>query len=668
MLDALLAEARLRWGLDPADGMAVIPAERLVGLPLEPTRPVLIVPLAVLRTSRPATPPASRPETPPAALPGRHGHREEDPIAVIRRLYPPDHPVGRFGSPDATTVGALAPVDLDRPIYLAPVAPEAAFASPWGMPWISNRLRAPDGCPWDREQTHESLRNHLLEEAYEVYDALADGATPALAGELGDLWLQVVLHAQLAAEAGVFDLADVQAAIASKIVRRHPHVFGDAEARTATDVNRQWERIKQAERAAEASTGEGAPPKSALEGISRSLPALAASQEMQERAAHIGYDWPSIVGVLTKVDEELAELAAATTAAERAEEVGDLLMVLVNLARHHGVDAEAALRGANGKFRRRFGIVERLAAGRAVALRDLSFAELDELWDQAKAELAAQGDPAAAGEDPAAAGEDPAAAGEDPADGRRGGGIMTIGNRAPAVRPSGRRPDELRAISLTLGIQKWAEGSCRIRVGDTEVLCAATIEDRVPPHLRGKGSGWVTAEYAMLPRATAERTQRESTAGRVGGRTHEIQRLIGRSLRGVVDLSRLGERTVTVDCDVLQADGGTRTASITGGYVALAAALITFGMERLLIGKVAAVSVGMVNGANLLDLDYAEDHVAQVDFNVVGTDAGRYVELQGTAEGRAFSREELDGLLDLAKIGLGQLFEAQAAAIATVKR
>ena len=245
---------------------------------------------------------------------------------------------------------------------------------------------------------------------------------------------------------------------------------------------------------------------------------------------------------------------------------------------------------------------------------------------------------------------------------------MMIGNRAPVVRPSGRRPDEMRAASFTLGIQKWAEGSCRIRVGDTEVLCAATIEDRVPPHLRGKGTGWVTAEYAMLPRATAERTQRESTAGRVGGRTHEIQRLIGRSLRGVVDLSRLGERTITVDCDVLQADGGTRTASITGGYVALAAALITYGMERLLVGKVAAISVGTVNEANVLDLDYAEDHVAQVDFNVVGTDAGRYVELQGTAEGRAFSREELDRLLDLAHVGLGQLFDAQAAVLATVKR
>jgi ribonuclease PH len=245
---------------------------------------------------------------------------------------------------------------------------------------------------------------------------------------------------------------------------------------------------------------------------------------------------------------------------------------------------------------------------------------------------------------------------------------MTIGNRLPTVRADGRRPDQLRPVTLTLSVQKWAEGSCRIRVGDTEVLCAATIEDRVPPHLRGKGTGWVTAEYSMLPRATAERSQRESTKGRIGGRTHEIQRLVGRSLRGVVDLGKLGERTVTVDCDVLQADGGTRTASITGGYVALAAALITFGMERLLIGKVAAVSVGMVNGANVLDLDYAEDHVAQVDFNVVGTDAGRYVELQGTAEGRAFSREELDGLLDLAHVGLDRLFEAQAAVLATVKR
>ena len=244
---------------------------------------------------------------------------------------------------------------------------------------------------------------------------------------------------------------------------------------------------------------------------------------------------------------------------------------------------------------------------------------------------------------------------------------MTIGNPT-TVRADGRRPDELRPVTLTLGVLKWAEGSCRIRVGDTEVLCAATIEDRVPPHLRGKGTGWVTAEYAMLPRSTAERSQRESSKGRIGGRTHEIQRLVGRSLRGVVDLAKLGERTVTVDCDVLQADGGTRTASITGGYVALAAALVTYGMERLLLGRIAAVSVGIVDGISLLDLDYPEDSRADVDFNVVGTDAGTYVEVQGTAEGQPFDRAAMNGLLDLAQLGLDRLFEQQAAAIATVKR
>jgi ribonuclease PH len=244
---------------------------------------------------------------------------------------------------------------------------------------------------------------------------------------------------------------------------------------------------------------------------------------------------------------------------------------------------------------------------------------------------------------------------------------MTIGNRT-VVRNDGRAPTQLRPVTLTLGVQKWAEGSCRIRVGDTEVLCAATIQDRVPPHLRGKGTGWVTAEYSMLPRATSERTERESARGRIGGRTHEIQRLIGRSLRGVVDLARLGERTVTVDCDVIQADGGTRTASITGGYVALGAALITYGMERLLVSKIAAVSVGIVEGVSLLDLDYSEDSRAEVDFNVVGTDAGTYVELQGTAEGKPFDRGAMDGLLDLAGLGLERLFEAQGEALAKVRR
>jgi tetrapyrrole methylase family protein/MazG family protein len=381
MLDALLAEARLRWRLDPAAGLSVVVAERLVATPIEPSVPLLLVPASRVRAS-------IDPREAIRPLPGRHAHDAADPVAVLRRLYPADHPVGRFGLSDGTTVGELDASDLEEPLYLAPLAPVADVASPWGMPWISARLRAPDGCPWDQEQTHESLRNHLLEEAYEVYDALAGGATPELAGELGDLLLQVVLHAQLAAEQGVFDMTDVWAAIASKIVRRHPHVFGESEARTAGDVNRQWERIKAGERAeAAAAGGDGAAQaKSALDGISRSLPSLAASQEMQERAANLGYDWPSIDGVLDKVREEVGELVEAESAAHRAEELGDLLFVLVNVGRKTGIEVEAALRAANEKFRRRFRHVELAAADRGVALRDLSFEELDALWDAAKAD------------------------------------------------------------------------------------------------------------------------------------------------------------------------------------------------------------------------------------------------------------------------------------------
>jgi ribonuclease PH len=239
---------------------------------------------------------------------------------------------------------------------------------------------------------------------------------------------------------------------------------------------------------------------------------------------------------------------------------------------------------------------------------------------------------------------------------------MSIGT--PPLRHDGRAPDQLRRVSLELGVQKWAEGSCLIRVGDTHVLCAATVEDRVPPHLRGKGMGWVTGEYSMLPRATSERTPREVVRGQIGGRTHEIQRLIGRSLRGIVDLERLGDRTVTVDCDVLQADGGTRTASITGGYVALVLALRRFGLEGAVRSQIAAVSVGVVNGVPLLDLDYGEDSTAQVDFNVVGTNVATYVEVQGTAEGRPFDRAAMDALLGLADRGLERLFAAQAEALA----
>ena len=255
---------------------------------------------------------------------------------------------------------------------------------------------------------------------------------------------------------------------------------------------------------------------------------------------------------------------------------------------------------------------------------------------------------------------------------------MTIGNRAPGdggignrgvVRADGRTPADLRPIEITLGVQKWAEGSALIRFGDTQVLCAATIEDRVPPHLRGKGVGWVTAEYSMLPRATAERTDRESVKGRIGGRTHEIQRLIGRSLRDAVDLSRLGERTITVDCDVLQADGGTRTASITGGYVALALACRSLQEKGLLkrsplTGTIAAVSCGVVGGVPLLDLDYPEDSTAEVDANVVMTGEGGLVEVQATAERTPLSRAHLDELLALAQTGIEGLRAAQEAALA----
>ena len=396
MLDALLAEARLRWGLDPADGFAVVVADRLIASPIEPMRPTLVVPATVLR----AAPAAGAGDHAPAVpLAGRHGPRGTAALGVLRRLYPAAHPVGRLGRPDGTTIGDLADADLATALYLPPVAPVAAVASPWGMPWISARLRAPDGCPWDREQTHQSLRNHLLEEAYEVYDALEHGATRELAGELGDLLLQVALHPHPPAEAAVFDMTDVWEAPAAgggggeararKMVGRNPHVLGESEAGTAWEVNRQWERIKADERASAAAAADEAgtetPPRSALDGISRSLPSLAASQEMQERAANLGYDWPSIDGVLEKVREELDELLAAEDPDGRQEEFGDLLFVLVNVARRSGLEAEAALRGANEKFRRRFRHVERAAAARGVALRDLSFAALDELWDDAKA-------------------------------------------------------------------------------------------------------------------------------------------------------------------------------------------------------------------------------------------------------------------------------------------
>ncbi len=236
-------------------------------------------------------------------------------------------------------------------------------------------------------------------------------------------------------------------------------------------------------------------------------------------------------------------------------------------------------------------------------------------------------------------------------------------------RPSGRRPEQMRAVSIQRGYTRHAEGSVLICFGETRVLCTASIDNKVPAFMRGKGEGWVTAEYGMLPRATHTRSDREAARGKQGGRTLEIQRLIGRSLRACVDRAALGERTITLDCDVLQADGGTRTAAITGAYVALVDAVRVLRARKDISrdpihGAIAAVSVGLYRGAPVLDLDYAEDSDCDTDMNVVMNDGGGFIEVQGTAEGHAFRRDELDGLLGLAELGVGELFAAQRAALA----
>ena len=375
MIERLVAEAEQRLGRGLAEGLQIVGPAALTAVPFDPGWPLLIV-TEVGQPSRVAPP-----------LPGRTVHAR-DGSTLLAALYPADHPaLGLAGAAD-TTVGDLTVERLGAGAYALPaLVGEADLASPHGLPWLAARLRAPDGCPWDRAQTHQSLRKHLLEEAYEVYDALEAGSTPALAGELGDLLLQVVLHAQQAAEAGVFDLSDVYRAIDAKIVRRHPHVFGSAEADSVDQVLRNWERIKADERAdkdpdPQAPADPTMP--AAFAGLSRTLPALAYSQEMQERAASLGYDWPDVEGVIDKVEEEAVELLEAATPEARREEFGDLLMVLVNLARRLDIDAEGALRAASQKFAARFAIVERLARADGEALGDLSPERLDALWRQAK--------------------------------------------------------------------------------------------------------------------------------------------------------------------------------------------------------------------------------------------------------------------------------------------
>ncbi len=236
------------------------------------------------------------------------------------------------------------------------------------------------------------------------------------------------------------------------------------------------------------------------------------------------------------------------------------------------------------------------------------------------------------------------------------------------MRPSGRHPEELRPISLEVGISPYAEGSCLVRFGNTHVLCTASVDETIPPFLRGRGKGWVTAEYGMLPRATHNRNKREAAGGKQGGRTHEIQRLIGRSLRAVTELDTMGERQVIVDCDVLQADGGTRTAAITGGYVALYLAFNHLVRARKLekvplMGELAAVSCGICNGVPVLDLDYAEDSDAEVDANFVMTSSGSILEIQGTAEQSPFSEEEFLAMMKLARKGIEEITALQRKAL-----
>ena len=376
-LAALLEEATGRDS-SVSEAVQILTTGALGERPFDPGIAVLLVPA----TRIPSDP-----------LPGR-GARGADPVAILRALYPADQALIGLGDGTDGTVGRVDGDALESGVHLIPALEGIGnLASPHGLPWLATRLRAPGGCPWDRKQNHQSLKKYLLEEAYEVYDALDAGSTPALAEELGDLLLQIVLHAQYGAEAGVFDLTDVYRGIMTKIVRRHPHVFGDERADTAEQVMKNWERIKADERAAadpsesdgaEAADGTGA---AAFRGLSRSLPALLYAQEMQERAAGLGYDWPDVEGVIDKLEEEAVELLNAQDDAQRREEFGDLLLVLVNLARRLGVDAEAALRAANEKFSARFARVERLAGERGVSLAALSLQGLDELWETAKAEM-----------------------------------------------------------------------------------------------------------------------------------------------------------------------------------------------------------------------------------------------------------------------------------------
>jgi tetrapyrrole methylase family protein/MazG family protein len=366
-VDALLTAA----GIDAADGVQIVGADRLASVPFDPALPLVV--LAAVE---------SRP--PGLVLPGRHARTSA--LGVLVALYPRDHALRPLPDGSPRPLESLNDSELTNGDWLVPPLPPVDnLASPHGMAAISARLRAPDGCPWDRRQTHASLQPFVLEEAYETVDAIETGTPADLAEELGDLFLQIILHAQLAAEEGSFDLTDVYRTLGAKIVRRHPHVFGDVEVSGAEEVLRNWEAIKGAER-----TDAGGPA-SPFAGIARALPALAASREIQERASSLGWDWPAIEGVWEKVSEELAELHEAGALEGDAvrdaalHELGDVLFASVNLARWLKLDPEEALRAANRRWIERYERVEALAASRGQVLAELSAAEKDGLWNEVKA-------------------------------------------------------------------------------------------------------------------------------------------------------------------------------------------------------------------------------------------------------------------------------------------
>ena len=351
-----------RADLDPAAGLQVVDASRLAATPTDPT-----VPLIVLRAP-------GREEAPP--LPGRHARRSA--IEVLGTIYPRGHAARSLSDAATVALGDLDYARLAADDWLIPAVPALdALSSPHGLPAIAARLRAPDGCPWDRRQDHRTLRRFVLEEAYETVDAIERGGPADLAEELGDVLLQVVLHAQLAGEEGDFDLTDVYRSIGSKIIRRHPHVFGDVRVEGVDDVVRNWETLKWEE------PGIGTEARDRFERLLRAQPALPASRELQERASALGWDWRSIEGMWQKVEEELAELRASAVE-ERLHEVGDVLFAIVNLARWLEVDPEEALRAANRRWVERLRRLERAAAERGIVLAEASEEARDALWNEAK--------------------------------------------------------------------------------------------------------------------------------------------------------------------------------------------------------------------------------------------------------------------------------------------